>query len=506
MRRKALSNVKCKILNYKFKLQSCRLNAGACICNFAFNILHFAFPIPFFALHGLKACHALVVVIAMSTCCASMFAVNLRVGTFKIDATPPLGSPLCDALVPPATGVNDPLSARGVVFKADDQQPVVLVAVDWVGIGNEGHDAWREAIATACKTTSDRVCVHSIHNHDAPGCDFLAESIAAKAGMPGEIFPVKFARETIANAANAAKKALADAQPATHIGYGMGRVEKVASNRRLLGPDGKVKHERMSSCKDPKVQALPEGLIDPNTRVVSFWQKDKPLVVMSYYATHPQSYYRTGKLSVDFVGMARDMREAEVPGPMPIHFNGAGGNVAAGKYNDGSPENRPVLAERLADGMKAAWESTQKVPLGDLDFDWQSRGVVLPVADWIDVREQEATLANKKSPTLDRVKAARNLAFARRCEAGHEISIGRLRIGDVDFLHLPGELFVEYQLAAQKLRPEGFVCTAAYGDYGSGYIGVAEAYGQGGYETGQASRVSPRVESVLMRAIQELMK
>ena len=59
-------------------------------------------------------------------------------------------------------------------------------------------------------------------------------------------------------------------------------------------------------------------------------------------------------------------------------------------------------------------------------------------------------------------------------------------------LHLPGELFVEYQLAAQKLRPDLFVAMAAYGDYGPGYIGTEVAYPQGGYETGpQASLVAP---------------
>ena len=45
-----------------------------------------------------------------------------------------------------------------------------------------------------------------------------------------------------------------------------------------------------------------------------------------------------------------------------IYFDGAGGNVAAGKYNDGSPERRPVLAGRLAAAMKAAWEATKKTP------------------------------------------------------------------------------------------------------------------------------------------------
>ena len=74
-------------------------------------------------------------------------------------------------------------------------------------------------------------------------------------------------------------------------------------------------------------------------------------------------------------------------------------------------------------------------------------------------------------------------------------------------LHLPGELFVEYQLAAQKLRPDLFVAMAAYGDYAPGYIGTEVAYSQGGYETGpKASLVAPSVEGVLMDAINKLMR
>jgi hypothetical protein len=74
---------------------------------------------------------------------------------------------------------------------------------------------------------------------------------------------------------------------------------------------------------------------------------------------------------------------------------------------------------------------------------------------------------------------------------------------------MPGELFVEYQLAAQALRPDAFVCMAAYGDYGPGYIGTEIAYSQGGYETSfstPVSRVAPRVEAVLDGVMAELLK
>jgi hypothetical protein len=70
---------------------------------------------------------------------------------------------------------------------------------------------------------------------------------------------------------------------------------------------------------------------------------------------------------------------------------------------------------------------------------------------------------------------------------------------------MPGELFVEYQLAAQEMLPDNTVCMAAYGDYGPGYIGTAVAYPQGGYETSIVSRVAPEVEEVLMTALRELL-
>jgi hypothetical protein len=477
-------------------------------CNFGLRIAEcgLKFTIPQSEIRNRQFCVAMAASIVMLFTAVPALAVELRVGTFNIDVTPPVGTPLCDALVPPMTGINDPLTARGIVLLADGEPPVVLVAVDWVGIGNEGHDAWRRALAKACNTSVERVCVHTLHQHDAPGCDFLADEIASEAGLGGQLFHVEFAREAIHRAATAAAEAATHAETVTHVGRGMGRVEKVASNRRILGADGKVQYERMSACRDPKIRDMPEGTIDPNVRLVSFWNAKEPLAVLSYYATHPQSYYYTGKTSADFVGMARDQAQAAEKTQLHLHFNGAGGDLAAGKYNDGSPANRPVLAGRLAAGMKAAWDAIEKVDVASLAYSWETRDVNLPVADWYDERERLAILNDANQKLAPRLQAARAVAWARRTQAGHKICIARLRLGSIDILHMPGELFVEYQLAAQKLRPESFVCVAAYGDYGPGYIGTSDAYAQGGYETSIVSRVSPRAETILMGAIQNLLQ
>src|SRR4051812_5066992 len=72
----------------------------------------------------------------------------LKIAVFEANVTPPLGTPLCDALVVPARKIDDPLSARGVILFTNEQ-PIVLCAVDWVGIGNSGHTAFRAALAKA---------------------------------------------------------------------------------------------------------------------------------------------------------------------------------------------------------------------------------------------------------------------------------------------------------------------------------------------------------------------
>jgi hypothetical protein len=427
---------------------------------------------------------------------------TLRLAVFTADATPPLGSPVAYA---PARSITDPLSARGIVLLGSGK-PIVLCAVDWIGIGNTGHDEWRKRLAEAAGTTTDRVTVHTLHQHDGPRCDFSAEELLAAHGLGGTRFDDAFCRRTISGTASAIRESIAHAQPVTHLGIGEARVEKVASNRRILGPNGRVILGRMSASRNPKAQAEPEGVIDLMLKLVSFWNGDAPLVCVTYYATHPQSFYGKGDVTAEFVGLARAKREQALNRLPHIHFNGAAGNVAAGKYNDGSPETRIVLTERMAEGMRKAWETTQKKPLRASDIDWRVQPVSLPVGVHLVRQNLERDLANPEADPRVRLNAATKLAFLTRSEKGHQIELSRLRLGTVSILHLPGELFVEYQLAAQKMRPGETVCMAAYGDYGTGYIGTEISYTQGGYEVqASSSNTAPQVERVLMDAMQSLL-
>jgi hypothetical protein len=428
-------------------------------------------------------------------------AEEIRVGRFEVDATPPVGSPLA---YDPLKEVVMPLSCRGIVILGA-RQPIVLCSVDWIGISNDGNRVFRQQLAEAAGTTPEYVAVHTVHQHDAPRLDFSAEAMLAERGEGGTMFNVQHARNVIASAAEAVAQAVKQAEPVTHLGLGEAVVDQVASNRRIQGPDGQVLWTRFTSgATQQRNREAPVGLIDPLVKLIVFFQDDRPLAALTYYACHPQSYYRTGGANPDFPGIARQMRE-EATGTFHVHFAGAGGNIGAGKWNDGSPPYRQILADRLAAGKEKAWNSMRRLPVNAEDLGWTVESVALPLGEHVVPEELEQRFADPE--TQNRTGVAKTLAWARRCVAGETIDLQCLRLADARVLHMPGELCVEYQLAAQQMRPDLFVAMTAYGEYAPGYICTEIAYSQGGYEASpQASLVAPHVERVLIVAMQNLLE
>lgn len=423
---------------------------------------------------------------------------SLKLATFDLDATPPVGSTLTyDPMI------NDwdlGLRAKGIVILGAGQ-PIVMCSVDWIGISNDSQDEFKKVMAAAAGTIPSRVVVHAIHQHDAPASDFGAEKLLISKGLSPMAFEGSYARDLIKRLGTAISQSIPKAIPFTHIGTGKAEVYEVASNRRVLGPDGKVKYTRSSATKDSVIRAEPLGLIDPMVSLISFWNQKKPVAVLSYYASHPQSYYRTGIPNPDFPGIARFMRQLAVPDALHIHFNGAGGNITAGKYNDGAKENRMILANRLADGMRRAWDNTRLEPVNASLVQWNIEPMTFKPAQGIENLEVRMKNDNQVFISNNLSK----LVWLKRQQSGKTIDMSCLSIGNARIVHLPGEPFVEYQLAAKAERPDLFVAVAGYGDYSVGYIGTAIGYSQGGYETGQASGVTSEAEATMMNTIKKLL-
>jgi len=425
---------------------------------------------------------------------------TLHLATFRCDVTPPLDHPLCGGWIEPVRGVDDPLYAVGVVLMGAGA-PIVLCAVDWCGIRNDAHLIWRKALAQAAHTTPERVALQSVHPHNAPFADVGAQKlIEAVPGAPISL-DLKFFDKVVQQAASAVKGCLMGAMPFTHVGVGQAKVDQVASNRRIVGTEGKVIATRYSATKDAKVRAEPEGLVDPWLKTLSFWNGDKPLAALHYYATHPMSYYGDGRVSSDFCGLAREKRAGDEPKVFQVYFTGCAGNVTAGKYNDGAKANRPVLRDRLYSGMQEAWKATKRHPIDGWVWRVEPLQMRLRREKSFSEEESKKNLEDAKAVKAKRGNGAFQMAWLAR--VGRPIEVTSLEIGPASVVHLPGEPFIEYQLAAQELRKDRFVCVAGYGDGGPGYIPTDKAYLEGGYEptVALAAPCEGQLKTVLARVL-----
>ncbi|NQU09383.1 hypothetical protein HQ590_01215 [bacterium] len=429
----------------------------------------------------------------------------LQLTTFRADVTPPVGHPLCGGWwEQAAVAIDDPLFALGVVLLPDDQSPVVLGALDWCEISHADHRLWRQQLAAAAGTTPDRVAVHCTHSHEAPWPDRAAHALANAVDPDTRVMIREFCDAAIDRGAMAIRDRLPRRQPLTHLGLGTAVVEQVASNRRIHGPDGKVQAVRWTATKDPAVRAEPEGLIDPVLRTISFWNGAQKLAALHYYAVHPNSYGGIGRVTKDFAGIAREDYQLDDPAALHVYFTGGSGNVTAGKYNDGAPENRAVLADRICAALVASEKQVEQIPVDGLE--WRTAGVALPAREDL---QEAALLQEINDPStrpIPRIKAAMKLVYLRQTQAQDPTLLSALHLaGKVSIVHLPGEPFIEYQLFAQEQRPDRFVAVAGYGDCGPGYICLARSPAEGGYEP-EDSFCSPDSEPILKDAITALLR
>ncbi|GAB4157347.1 MAG: hypothetical protein Tsb009_34440 [Planctomycetaceae bacterium] len=428
---------------------------------------------------------------------------EFSLASFSADVTIPLNHRCMGLLATKSKKIVDPLFAHGFVLQGAGK-PLVFVSVDWCEIRNGAYDRWREVLAQAARTIPERVLVTSIHQHDAPVTDLGAENFLASVGLAGEMFDYAFHEKAVQRIADALRDSLKSTKPVTQIGTGEGRVENIASNRRVIMPDGRVSYGRGSSSGRSKFhREAPVGEIDPMLKTLSFWNGDKPLLALSVYATHPMSYYGRGGVSADFPGLAREQRQRALPKVHQIYASGCSGDVTAGKFNDGTHGSRLKLGRELASGMKRAWEATKKHPLKAIDFRLAKLELPFRQEKRFQAVELRKVLENPNRRVIDRIYAAMSLSSRHRVMEGNPIDFPCLDFGPAQLVLFPGESFVGYQLMAQRMNPDKFVMSVGYGECWPGYIPTKKAFDDN-FED-KWLWVPPGCEPRIQRALKEVL-
>ena len=434
---------------------------------------------------------------------ASLQEEGWKVSSFRLDITCPVGHPLLGRRQGVAREIISPLYAYGAVLLGVGK-PIVIAAIDWCEIRNDAYDSWRQVIATAVGTTPERVILSCVHQHDAPLVDLTAQRLLDGVGMKGEMFDPAFFQETGKRIATAARESLANAHRLTHLELSQARVKQIASNRRIETAAGTVSFDRGSNgARTTAYRDAPEGLIDPWLKTITLCNGNRRLISLSCYATHPMSYYGKGGVNADFVGIARELRRREDPDVSHIYLSGCSGDVTGGKYNDGTPANRAILADRLLRAMRESSRQVRRHRIEQiafrntkLDLTYRSDQAYTTAAM---TRVLEDTNAARKA----RVLAAMGLSTQAHLAQGHKIDVPCLDFGPAQMVLLPGESFVGYQLMAQRTRPDSFVMSVGYGQCWPGYLPTDSAFKDGfdGFWLWVDPGAEPRIQEALRKVL-----
>jgi len=380
---------------------------------------------------------------------------TFQVGVAVRDITPEPGVPMWgySERVAPATGVLDPLYAKCVVFRAGDKT-AVLVALD---LGRVPLDDSIARIRERAKGAGvDYVFLTATHTHHAP--------VMEAPGAPH----VQMIETAIGDCI---EEAVGKLEPA-RIGIGRTQTD-IAHNRRKLLEDGRC---FMLWRNEEKVPTKP---VDKEVSIIKIAAEDgTPRAYLVHYACHPVVMGQTNMdYSADYVGeMARLAKEKT--GAECVFLQGGCGNINPyldkTRMDEGAVEAMRSVGKTVADAILAAVDAIAvEAPQAPQLYFMEKRIVVGSRWDVTDPGSVDA-LRQVHGPMFD--------IYINDVGPNLAVPLNILLINDTfAFVGMPGEIFVQYQLALKTGSPlrDTFLCGYTGGYYG--YFPTIRDAAAGGY-------------------------
>jgi len=352
-----------------------------------------------------------------------------------------------------ATGTLDPLFARAMVCRAADKT-VALVTLD---LGRVPAPAVCDRIRARAKGAGvDYVFMAASHTHHAPA-------------MEAEDAPhVKAMEKSIGDIIEDAVKKL---QPA-RIGVGRAQFD-IAHNRRKLLDDGRC---LMMWRNEEKVPTEP---VDKEAGIIKITTADgKSLAVIVNFACHPVVMGPSNcQYSADYVGeMARIIKE-QVGGEC-LFLQGACGNI--NPYLDKTPldkggvESMRSVGRTCAEAVLAALKGIEAAAPAKPSVVFDEKKVAVGTRWDLTNPANQEVLRKAYGPRFD--------TYLKSIEPNLPVALSVVVLnGDVALVGMPGEIFVQYQLALKAGSPvrNTFLCGYANGFYG--YFPTVRDAAAGGY-------------------------
>ena len=405
---------------------------------------------------------------------------TITAGVEQADITPPVGVDLCGYgnRPGPSSGVHDPLMAKALHI-ADGERHILLLACDLVGLHHDDVASIRREIRDRTGIPAEGIMVGCSHTHAGP-----ATRCIRYLGNPDPDYVEKLHRILI----DVAVKAWKASRPAR---LGRARIPLDIGVNRRRQSDGKT-----------VLAANAGGVTDPHADILFVDTADgAPMARVFLHAAHAVALGGDNtEISADWPGAARHTLQSLVPGVTGLFLQGCCGNINCRERGWEGVRNQGRRAAEAVAAASPVWMPAARVA-----------GVVvpleLPLLPPPSVDEAEALLNAKRlalkhlPPEANRgirwmaegtVEWAEKLLAAARGEKPAAktlpFHVQALGIGDLAFVGLPGEVFVEYALHIADDSPFAQTATASYANGNVGYIPTAAAYDKGGYEVLDAIR------------------
>jgi len=292
----------------------------------------------------------------------------------------------------------------------------------------------------------------------------------------------------------------------------IGRSESdIGINRRERLPDGRTILGRN-----------PAGPIDREVIVVRLDRTSgEPVACLLNFATHPVSQSGAARLiSADFPGYAREVVE-NLTGTTCLYLQGACGNINSVIMKEGLESPR-TLGKRLGGAAIQAYETAEPLQLTPIAV--AQAEAKLPAKTYASVAEAEKAVQALQAE-YDRAEESGNRGrlwwakhrLDRATAALESLRTGKplppvlapvwgVALGELGLATGPGEIFCEIGMAVKGAGVFPHTMYVSNTNGSIGYVPVAEAYPDGGYEVESASRVGPEAAGVLTDTSRTVLK
>ncbi|HVC31958.1 MAG TPA: hypothetical protein VNL16_00440 [Chloroflexota bacterium] len=403
---------------------------------------------------------------------------RLLAGAAAATITPPLGTSLAGLYRDRrATSILSDLSAKALVL-GNGSSDVAIVVVDLCYVPADLADRARSRAESLTGIPAERVMLTCTHTHSGP------VTVPSAWSEPDQSYLDVLVRR-IGDAVCLAKQRQQEAR----LLVGHGTEETIAFNRRYWMADGTVRTNPRYQSPD---LVKPAGPIDPEVGVIRVEAATgAPIALLVNFPLHVAVLASTA-ISADYPGVLSDFfRKLEGPDLVVLFATGCCGDVNHCDFSKPGPQGGQPFVERIGTALagEVTKVTTRLTPLTDASRIGFAQKVVelplrVPTADdivWAEAR-RDAEMQSMDAAGLAVVKAHRILRIRQHGWPTVTAMVQVMAVGDLAYVTLPGEIFVELGLGIKKRSPFPHTFVAELNGTAFGYIPTEKAYGEGGYE------------------------